>query len=79
MVTTNIEIGLVFSIIIMVVYFSIPFLIVGNRKEERRNIEKLSKQLERIEKELRQVNENTNRIMEKNEDTKKSLNENDIC
>lgn len=79
MVTTNIEIGLVFSIIIMVVYFSIPFLIVGNRKEERRHIEKLSKQLERIEKELRQVNENTNRIMEKNEDTKKSLNENDIC
>lgn len=68
MVTTNIEIGLVFSIIIMVVYFSIPFLIVGNRKEERRNIEKLSKQLERIEKELRQVNENTNRIVGKNED-----------
>lgn len=68
MVTTNIEIGLVFSIIIMVVYFSIPFLIIGNRKEERRNIEKLSKQLERIEKELRQVNENTNRIMGKNED-----------
>lgn len=70
MVTTNIEIGLVFSIIIMVVYFSIPFLIVGNRKEERRNIEKLSKQLERIEKELRQVNENTDRIMGKNEDAK---------
>ena len=68
MVTTNIEIGLVFSIIIMVVYFSIPFLIIGNRKEERRNIEKLSKQLERIEKELRQVNENTNRIMGKNEE-----------
>ncbi|MEE0229761.1 MAG: hypothetical protein UEJ45_04610 [Peptococcaceae bacterium] len=70
MVTTNIEIGLVFSIIIMVVYFSIPFLIVGNRKEERRNIEKLSKQLERIEKELRQVNENTDRIMGKNENAK---------
>ena len=68
MVTTNIEIGLVLSIIIMVVYFSIPFLIIGNRKEERRNIEKLSKQLERIEKELRQVNENTNRIVGKNED-----------
>ena len=70
MVTSNIEIGLVFSIIIMVVYFSIPFLIVGNRKEERRNIEKLSKQLERIEKELRQVNENTDRIMGKNENAK---------
>ena len=70
MVTTNIEIGLVFSIIIMVVYFSIPFLIVGNRKEERRNIEKLSKQLERIEKELRQVNENTDRIMGKNVNAK---------
>lgn len=70
MVTTNIEIGLVFSIIIMVVYFSVPFLIVGNRKEERRNIEKLSKQLERIEKELRQVNENTDRIMGKNENAK---------
>lgn len=68
MITTNIEIGLVLSIIIMVVYFSIPFLIIGNRKEERRNIEKLSKQLERIEKELRQVNENTNRIVGKNED-----------
>ena len=68
MVTTNIEIGLVLSIIIMVVYFSIPFLIIGNRKEERRNIEKLSKQLERIEKELRQVNENTNKIVGKNED-----------
>ena len=77
MVTTNIEIGLVFSIIIMVVYFSIPFLIVGNRKEERRNIEKLSKQLERIEKELRQVNENTDRIMGKNENAK-YLNESDM-